>query len=418
MSFRFQKRVRIAPGVRLNFSKRGVSASAGPRGSTITVGKRGIYGNVGIPGSGLSYRTRIDKNSPRSRTNSITGNSSVTTSSSINDNPIEVEWNEHLEDFVFKTTSGQPLNENEERKVRRMYRQDLLQMYREKAVEINQQTEQLLDLHHHLFDQEQNLTSIAKTTIPEPEAPPSINHYIKEVSDRNKNTLNFFERVKILFPGPKKEFNKTIAKLAQKEHEEAITSYEEEKETLQEEATYRHQLALKTEIGDKKGMEEWVSLFLNELDFPLETDIDFNIISSEELYADIDLPTNDEIPIKKAEILKSGKLKIKDKTQREHREDYALLVGGTALYIASFFFRYLPTLKHVYISGYNQIVDASTGHQKDQYIYSLKINKEVLYSLNMENVHPIRAFEHFMPRLDVTKTYIFKEISPYSPPIE
>lgn len=60
MAFRFQRRIKIAPGVRLNFSKGGISTSLGRRGASVTVGKRGIYGNVGLPGTGMSYRTRLD----------------------------------------------------------------------------------------------------------------------------------------------------------------------------------------------------------------------------------------------------------------------------------------------------------------------------------------------------------------------
>lgn len=67
MSLRFTRRITIFPGVRLNFSKSGVSLSVGPRGSSVTFGKRGIFGNLGIPGTGLSYRKRLDSPSSSSR---------------------------------------------------------------------------------------------------------------------------------------------------------------------------------------------------------------------------------------------------------------------------------------------------------------------------------------------------------------
>lgn len=60
MGFRFNRRIKIAPGVRLNISKSGIGASFGPRGASLSVGKRGVYGNVGLPGTGVSYRTRLD----------------------------------------------------------------------------------------------------------------------------------------------------------------------------------------------------------------------------------------------------------------------------------------------------------------------------------------------------------------------
>jgi hypothetical protein len=55
MSWRFYRRVRLAPGLTLNLSKRGVSASVGVRGAHVTVGRSGVRETVGLPGTGLSY---------------------------------------------------------------------------------------------------------------------------------------------------------------------------------------------------------------------------------------------------------------------------------------------------------------------------------------------------------------------------
>ena len=55
MGFRFQRRIRILPGLRINVSKSGVSESIGGRGGWLTIGPRGTRTTVGIPGTGLSY---------------------------------------------------------------------------------------------------------------------------------------------------------------------------------------------------------------------------------------------------------------------------------------------------------------------------------------------------------------------------
>jgi len=58
MGFRFQRRVRIAPGVRLNLSKSGVGVSVGRTGLRFGMNaKRKKYFSVGLPGTGFSYRT-------------------------------------------------------------------------------------------------------------------------------------------------------------------------------------------------------------------------------------------------------------------------------------------------------------------------------------------------------------------------
>lgn len=55
--FRFQKRLKIAPGVRLNLSKGVPSVSVGGHGLTANLStRRGLTTTASIPGSGLSYR--------------------------------------------------------------------------------------------------------------------------------------------------------------------------------------------------------------------------------------------------------------------------------------------------------------------------------------------------------------------------
>jgi len=61
MCFRFQKRIRIFPGVYINLSKSGVTGSVGGHGATVNVdpitGRRMI--TLGLPGTGMSYRVPL-----------------------------------------------------------------------------------------------------------------------------------------------------------------------------------------------------------------------------------------------------------------------------------------------------------------------------------------------------------------------
>jgi len=57
MPLRFFKRVRIAPGLRLNLSRSGVSTSVGGRGGWLTMGPAGIRTTVGGFGTGLFWTT-------------------------------------------------------------------------------------------------------------------------------------------------------------------------------------------------------------------------------------------------------------------------------------------------------------------------------------------------------------------------
>jgi hypothetical protein len=54
---RFQKRIRVLPGVHLNLSLSGVGVSAGGRGFHVGMTARGQkYVSAGLPGTGLSVR--------------------------------------------------------------------------------------------------------------------------------------------------------------------------------------------------------------------------------------------------------------------------------------------------------------------------------------------------------------------------
>lgn len=59
MGLRFRQSFQLFPGVRLNLSGGGVSATFGVPGASMNFGPRGIRSTVGIPGSGLSYSSSL-----------------------------------------------------------------------------------------------------------------------------------------------------------------------------------------------------------------------------------------------------------------------------------------------------------------------------------------------------------------------
>ncbi|HTZ88748.1 MAG TPA: DUF4236 domain-containing protein [Alloacidobacterium sp.] len=56
MGWRFRQSFTVVPGLRLNLSKSGLSASIGGAPFTLNVGPNGLAGTASIPGTGLSYR--------------------------------------------------------------------------------------------------------------------------------------------------------------------------------------------------------------------------------------------------------------------------------------------------------------------------------------------------------------------------
>lgn len=75
MGFRIRKSISLGKGLRLNLGKSGVtSVTMGKRGAPhVTVGKGGTrFGTPIIPGTGISYETRLDKPSKKTRRKNTT----------------------------------------------------------------------------------------------------------------------------------------------------------------------------------------------------------------------------------------------------------------------------------------------------------------------------------------------------------
>ena len=62
MAWNLRRRKKIAPGVYVNMSKKGISTTVGPKGASMTFGPNGTYMNMSIPGTGMYNRRRIGGN--------------------------------------------------------------------------------------------------------------------------------------------------------------------------------------------------------------------------------------------------------------------------------------------------------------------------------------------------------------------
>jgi hypothetical protein len=60
MGWRFRKSIKILPGVRLNFGKKGITSATVGRGGWMStnIGKKGVSNNYTLKGTGISYRTK------------------------------------------------------------------------------------------------------------------------------------------------------------------------------------------------------------------------------------------------------------------------------------------------------------------------------------------------------------------------
>lgn len=76
----------------------------------------------------------------------------------------------------------------------------------------------------------------------------------------------------------------------------------------------------------------------------------------------------------------------------------------------------MPTAQEVVISGYSQRLNSGTGHVNDDYLYSIKFNRQGMLTMNyndIESVDPIVAIEAYEHLRKMTATGIMKEIKPF-----
>ena len=60
---RFQKRIKIIPGVTINLSRKGVSTSVGTTGARVTYGHGQKRTTIGVPGTGISH-SQVERIAP------------------------------------------------------------------------------------------------------------------------------------------------------------------------------------------------------------------------------------------------------------------------------------------------------------------------------------------------------------------
>jgi hypothetical protein len=73
MGFRFQRRVKLLPGITLNISKSGLSTSFGVRGARVTVGHGKTRTTLGIPGTGISHTSVTPNRLAQTQASSVFG---------------------------------------------------------------------------------------------------------------------------------------------------------------------------------------------------------------------------------------------------------------------------------------------------------------------------------------------------------
>lgn len=396
MAFRFRRSVQLIPGLRVNLGKRGVSLSAGMRGANVTLGRGGLFANTGLPGTGLSVRSKIagaETVSANSRKSSARGGGSLGVQLNLNDDG-SVELTDD---------DGYALSAKHQRMVREQQSEKIRDWLCERCDCWNKSIDDMLNLHLQTPAPSQPVEFIPLAFDDDPPIRPA---------ERSAGLIG-------LFSPKRKSAVEQENTIALRQYEAMLTEWENAKIEHEKREAHRRWLI---EVGRRKtreGMEEYLESVLGDIDWPRETNVSFEVSSdARTVFLDVDLPEVEDMPTESATVAARGfKISVKKRTETQIRKEYMVHIHAIAFRVIGEAFAALPHVVRVVCSGYSQRPDPKTGHTRDDYLFSVSVDRERWSGLsfgNLDLIDHVACFEIFGMCRDVSKTGVFKPIEPIS----
>lgn len=392
MAFRFQRRVTLAPGVRVNFGLRGPSLSVGPRGASVSIGQRGIYSNAGIPGTGLSMRRRID--APAGRTQN---RSRQDMPADLSDFRMRV-----AEDGIISLLSAQeePLSPAEIRRLRAQSPKAIESGLEQAVAAINADLDACMSVH---------LATPSPIFKPIPTPPGPGNPPMAPVA----KTVGFWDRLLFRRAKIERENARMVA-----ENESLLADWHQRVRAHEREALRIAEFNAGLREGRQEIMEAALADQLRQITWAKETQIAFDFgEDSKTLALDVDLPTLDEMPHRTASMPARGiNLRMTKRSDPQRRRDFIRLVTGICFRVAGEAFARLPTVGEVTVTGFTQRIDPATGAERDVHVISVRIARTEWGAIDFDAlslVEPEQALERFRLRWKPTRNATLSEIEPH-----
>lgn len=404
MALRFQRRIRIAPGVSLNLSKSGIGASIGPRGAKVSVGSRGVYANVGLPGTGLAYREKLNKRGGRGATSARAGAPSPGKAleqylkaggSAVA--RIRVEDGE----VVITDDDGQPYDETELRVLRKYAGEGMRDMLQQACDRLNADLSALATVHIDTLPPRDKPVFQARA-FPEPEP---------QRRPRLQPTL--WSRI---WPPAGRRLEEQNEQRAE-QYARAFSEWEAAARAFNEQERQRREQETELVLTNLDAMANVLEEHLGEIPWPRETNVSFDLGDDASTIAiDIELPEEDAFPDVEYNLAaKQAKVSVKKVAATRRRMLYRDYAHGVAMRVLGEIFHRLPTVQVALVSAYMPALDAGTGQPSESYLYSVLVTKPQWREINFKalaDIEPPATLERFELRRKMTKTGVFKPIEP------
>lgn len=371
MALRFRKRIKLAPGLRLNVSGSGLSLSAGPRGASLTIGNRGLYSNVGLPGSGFYARQRLDvpqrsAGTARDREPKASGDFLL-----------------GLRDDGSLVLSDPETREPLPSRFMKQLRDEQGDWFREWLAEQckhwNQGIDDIVNLHLR--------TPAPSETIdfkPEPyfETPPA---------QPTPRKLGFLGSLFKSRRGAIRRANEE----AEAGYRNATARWEEAHREHEATEDRRRKMIEEDRLRNPEAMQEFLSQRLEAIEWPRETLVDFEVQDDgRSVMLDVDLPEIEDLPSEQAAVAARGlKINVKARSNAQRRREYMTHVHGICFRLIGETFVALPTVETIMVSGYSQRLSKASGHVSDEYLLSVRVARAAWERLNFDNLASLDVAE-------------------------
>lgn len=201
-------------------------------------------------------------------------------------------------------------------------------------------------------------------------------------------------------------------------HAQAYRAWEWEKAEFDAREFERQQREEVAAWDDPDAIQQTLAERLDELGWPRETRVDFDLSDDRRTIAlDIDLPGEEELPDRywtmPAKRLKLSPRKLGATRQREL---YRRHVHGVAFRVLGTAFARLPGIERVLVSGHRRVKDPTGGGCRAQYLFSAKVTRESWERIDFDRLarlDPAEALAAFPLRREMSRAGIFRDITPF-----
>lgn len=169
---------------------------------------------------------------------------------------------------------------------------------------------------------------------------------------------------------------------------------------------------------DVTAMEKFLEESLQDIAWPRETAVDFEINDGgATVLLDVDLPELEDMPTKLAAVPSRGlKLSVKEMPTVKVQKLYSDHVHSIAFRLIGEVFAALPAATNVTFSGYSQRRNKATGQLSDEYLISVKAQRPDWQAVDFKGLGEIevaQALSRFELVRDQLKSGAFKAITPH-----